>query len=44
METAKHVWEKSHPLADATGTESINGGTSDSYDGAREGQSDSDVK
>jgi DNA recombination protein Rad52 len=35
METAKHLWEKSHPLSDPASTGTINDGTSDSSDGRR---------
>ena len=36
METAKLLWEKSHPLSNATSTEVINNGVSDSSHGTRE--------
>jgi len=36
METAKHLWEKNHPLAVATCTKAINDGTSNSSPGKRE--------
>jgi hypothetical protein len=36
METAKQLWEKSHPLSNASSTEAINDGTSGGSHGARE--------
>jgi hypothetical protein len=36
LETAKHLWEKSHPLSDTLSSDLINDETPDSSNGARE--------